>query len=95
MIHFWSDKYGPKGYNKLVVLAYITKDVIPNDTPHGYKTYPVMCAIALEQELIKHYKTDHPDSRCANQLNQEGSSCSTPNCNNTQKGVVYVAYKLK
>ena len=85
----WQTTYKEQGYDGLVALTAITREVIPSDV-HQNSQNPEQYAIALEQSLIQHYSIDKPDPRLANKSSHPGKKCA----NNPYAGIVYVAYKL-
>ena len=87
----WRNKYLPEGYDGLVVLAAITRTMVPkgildNQEWMNQEQY----AIALEQRLISMFMLEDVDSRIDNESFETGKVSKTP----PYAGIVYFAYKL-
>ena len=80
------DYYNSMGYDGLIVLTVVTKEVLPHDDAHQ-EDYALM----LEQRLLHYYKFENYDDRIENETFGEGKTTNT-----TYKGyAVYIAVKLK
>ena len=89
----WINKYEKEGYNGLVVLCGITRDMIPIAPQKGGKKHPLLdqqqYALALEQQLIHYFLFMEQDSRLGNESLDKGALAQNP-----YAGVVYLAFKL-
>lgn len=100
----WGD-YQKKGYDGMVILCAITKDLLPKrdrkirlseeieregDDSNGLKTHQNF-AIALEQQLIQYYAFAEQDPRLANTSLHPGKE----ETQNAYAFVVYLAFKLE
>ena len=74
------------GYNGLIVLTVVTKEVLPHDDAHQ-EDYALM----LEQRLLHYYKFENYDERIENETFGEGKTTNT-----TYRGyAVYIAVKFE
>ena len=89
----WVSKYQKEGYNGLVVLCGITRDMIPSTPRTGSKKHPLLdqqqYALALEQQLIHYFLFMEQDGRLGNESLDQGALAQNP-----YAGVVYLAFKL-
>ena len=69
--------YKERGYNGLIVLTIITKNLLlPKERRQKYQDQQDY-ALMLERRLIQYYKDENPDPRIANPTLREGGKSST------------------
>ena len=89
----WAMTYQKKGYNGLVVLCGITRELLPLVPNKGSKRHPLQdqqqYALVLEQQLIHHFLFEAQDNRLGNESLDIGKLAQNP-----YAGVVYLAFKL-
>ena len=80
------DHYNRMGYNGLIVLTVVTREVLPHADAHQ-EDYALM----LEQRLLHYYKFEKYDERLENETFGEGKTTNT-----TYRGyAVYIAVKFE
>ena len=89
----WTTTYQKEGYNGLVVLCGITRELLPLAPNKRSKRHPLQdqqqYALALEQQLIHYFLFEAQDSRLGNDSLDKGALAKNP-----YAGVVYLAFKL-
>ena len=88
----WRKLYEPEGYNGLIALCAITREILPlankgskRHTLHDQQQY----ALALEQQLIHFFAYVAQDRRLGNKSLDKGALAQNP-----YAGVVYLAFRL-
>ena len=89
----WDSEYKIQGYNGLVALVGITRELLPLDMKKGRHRHSLQdqqqYALALEQQLIHYFLFMANDRRLGNKSLEPGAYALNP-----YAGVVYLAFKL-